>query len=61
MVNSIKTFGLNVHMQEGFDEDDIHSKSRNLTKESRLVVDLVSTLSGPFAFENIATPSDFDE
>jgi hypothetical protein len=48
-------------MQEGFDEDNIHSESGNLTKESRLVVDLVSTLSGPFAFENIATPSDFDE
>jgi hypothetical protein len=48
-------------MQEGFDEDDIHSELGNLTEESRLIVDLVSTLSGPFAFENIATPSDFDE
>jgi hypothetical protein len=60
MVNYIKTFGSNVHMQEGFD-DGVHLELGNLTKESRLVVGLISTLSGPFTFENIATPSDYDE
>jgi hypothetical protein len=35
MINYIKTFGLNVHMQEGFDDDDVHLESRNFTKESR--------------------------
>ncbi len=42
-------------MQEGFDDDDVHLESGNFTKESRLVVGLISTLSGPFTWENIAT------
>jgi len=61
MVNYIKTFGLNVHMHEGFDDDDVHLELGNLTKESRLIVGLISTLSGPFTFENITTPSDSNE
>ncbi len=36
-------------------------ESGNLTKDSRLVVGLILTLSGPFTFESITTPSDFDE
>jgi hypothetical protein len=61
MINYIKTFGLDVHMQEGFDDDDVHLESGTLTMGSRLGVGLISTLSGPFTFENIATPSDSDE
>jgi len=48
-------------MHEGFANDDVHSESGTLTMGSRLVVGLISTLSGPFTFENITTPSDSDE
>jgi hypothetical protein len=48
-------------MHEGFDDEDVHSESGTLTMGSRLGVGLISTLSGPFTFENIATPSDSDE
>jgi hypothetical protein len=48
-------------MHEGFDYDDVRLESENLIKDSRLVVGLISTLSGPFTSKSIATPSDFDE
>jgi hypothetical protein len=48
-------------MHEGFVDDDVHSESGTLTMGSRLVVSLISKLSGPFTFENITTPSDSDE
>jgi hypothetical protein len=61
MVNQIETFGLNVHMHEGFDCDDVHLESKNLVEVSRQVVGLISTTSGPSAFESITTPSDLYE
>jgi hypothetical protein len=48
-------------MHEGFGCNDVHLELRNLVENSRLVVGLILTPSGPFAFENIATPNDLDE
>jgi hypothetical protein len=48
-------------MHEGFDYDDAHLESGNLTKDFGLLVGSISTLNGPFTFESIATPDDFDE
>jgi hypothetical protein len=50
-----------VHVHEGFDGNDAHLELGNLIENSRLVVGSISTPSGPFAFENMATPSDLDE
>jgi hypothetical protein len=63
MVNYIRTFGLNVHMHECFECDDAHLKSRNLAKDSSLIVGWISTPSGPSTFESIVmcSPSDLDE
>jgi hypothetical protein len=60
MVNQIEIFGLNVYMHEGFDCNDVHLESKNLTGDFRQVVGLIST-SGPSAFESIATLSDLYE
>jgi len=60
MVNQIETFGLNVHVHEGFDCDDVHLESKNLVEDSRQVVALIST-SGPSTFEIIATLRDLYE
>jgi hypothetical protein len=48
MVDWIETFGLNVHMHEGFDNDDAHLELRNLVEDFGLVIGLISTPSGPF-------------
>jgi hypothetical protein len=61
MVNQIETFGLNVHMNEGFDCDDAHLELNNLVEDSKQVVSLISTTSGPSTFESIATPNDLYE
>jgi hypothetical protein len=61
MVNQIETFGLNVHMHEGFDCDDAHLESKNLAEDFRQVVGLISTTSGSSTFENITTLSDLYE
>jgi hypothetical protein len=37
MVDYINTFGLNVHMHDKFDYDDVHVKLGNLFEDSRLV------------------------
>jgi hypothetical protein len=41
MVNQIETFGLNVHMHEGFDCDDAHLELNNLIEDSKQVVGLI--------------------
>jgi hypothetical protein len=61
MANQIETFGLNVHMHEGFDYDENHLELRNLIEDSRPIVGLISTPSGPYISKNIATPSDLYE
>jgi hypothetical protein len=48
-------------VHEGFDCNDAHLELRNLVENSMLVVGLISTPSGPFVSENIATPNDLDE
>jgi hypothetical protein len=48
MVDWIETFGLNVHMHEGFDCDDVHLELGNLVEDFGLVVGSISTPSGPF-------------
>jgi hypothetical protein len=49
-------------VHEGFDCDDVHLELENLTKDCKQpIVGLISTPSGPSAFENIATPNDLDE
>jgi hypothetical protein len=48
-------------MHEVFDYDDVHLELENLTKDFGLVVGSISTPHGPFTFESIATPNDFDE
>jgi hypothetical protein len=47
-------------MHEGFDCDDAHLEPKNLAKDYRQVVGLIST-SGLSTFKNIATPSDLYE
>jgi hypothetical protein len=56
-----ETFGLNVHMHEGFDCDDVHLELRNLVKDYGLIVGLISTPNGLFTFESIPMPSDLNE
>jgi hypothetical protein len=60
MVNQIEIFGLNVHMHEGFDCNDVHLELKNLVEDFKQVAGLIST-SGPLAFESIATFSDLYE
>ncbi len=48
-------------MRKGFANDDVHSESGTSTMGRRVVVGLISTLSEPFTFENIVTPSDWEE
>jgi hypothetical protein len=50
-----------VHTHEGFDCNDVHLELANLVENYRLVIGSISTPSGPFAYENITTPSDLDE
>jgi hypothetical protein len=61
MVDLTKTFGLNVHMHDGFDYDDVHLELRNLIKGFRPIVGLVSMPNGPSTFESITMPNDLDE
>jgi hypothetical protein len=61
MVDQTKTFGLNVYMHEGFDCDDVHLESMNLTKDFSPIVGLISTPNELFASKNIATLNDLDE
>lgn len=48
MVNQTETFNLNEHMPETFDYNDVHMELRNLTKDSRPLVDSIWMPSGPF-------------
>jgi hypothetical protein len=61
MVNQLETFGLNVHMHEGFDYDDVHLESKNLAEDSKQVVGLISTTNGPSTLESITTGIDLYE
>jgi hypothetical protein len=61
MENQTKTFGLNVHMHQGFDYDDAQLELGNLTEDFRPIFGLISTPSGPFSYESIATLNDLDE
>jgi hypothetical protein len=61
MIDQTKTFSLNVHMHEGFDCDGVHLESRNLTKDSRSIVGLISMPIEPFAPKNNVTPNDLNE
>ncbi len=58
MGNQTKTFGLNVHMHEGFDCDDAHLELENLVEDFGPVVGSILTPNQPSASKNIATPSD---
>jgi len=58
MANQSETFGLNVHMHEGFDCDDAHLKSENLVEDFGLVLVSILTPNGPSTFESIAMPGD---
>ncbi len=48
MVNQTETFNLNEHMHEAFDYNDVHTELKNLTEDSRPLVDSISMPSGPF-------------
>jgi hypothetical protein len=61
VADQIETFGLNVHMHEGFDCDEIHSELRNLVEDLGPIVGLISTPSGPYASKSIAMPNDLYE
>jgi hypothetical protein len=37
-------------MHETFDYNDVHMELKNLTKDSRPLVDIISMPSGPFPF-----------
>jgi hypothetical protein len=58
MVSQTETFGLNVHMHEGFDCDDVYLKSKNLVEDNGLVVGSILTTNGLSTFESITMPSD---
>jgi hypothetical protein len=58
MGNQTKTFGLNVHMHEGFDCDGAHLELENLVEDYGLVISSILTPNGPSAFKNIATSGD---
>ncbi len=47
MVDQTKTFDLYVCMNEGFNCDDVHLKSRNLVEGFGLVVGSILTPNGP--------------
>jgi hypothetical protein len=61
MANETETFGLNVHIHEGFDYDGFHLESKNLVEDFGPIVDLILMPSGLFAFESIRMPNDLDE
>ncbi len=61
MANEIETFGLNVHIHEGFDYDGIHLELKNLLEDFGPIVGSISMPNGPFAFESIRMPNDLDE
>jgi hypothetical protein len=61
MEDQTKTFGLNVHMHEDFDCDDVHLESRNWVKDYEPVVGSISTPNAAYAFGSIATPNDLNE
>jgi hypothetical protein len=61
MANETGTFGLNVHIHEGFDYDDFHLESKNLVEDFGPIVGSILMPSGPFAFESITMPNDLDE
>jgi hypothetical protein len=48
MVNWTETFNFNEHMREAFDYNDVHMELRNLTKDSRPLVNSISMPSEPF-------------
>jgi len=48
MVDWIETFGLNVHMHEGFDCDDVHLELGNLVEDFGLVISSILMPNGPF-------------
>jgi hypothetical protein len=58
MANQIQTFGLNVHMHEGFDCDETHLELRNLVEDFGPIVGLILMPSGPSASKSIAMPDD---
>jgi len=58
MANQIETFGLNVHMHEGFDCDDAHLKSENLVEDFGPVFVSTLTPNGLSTSESIAMPGD---
>ncbi len=61
IVDQIETFGLNVHMHDSFECDDVHVELGNLTKHSGLLISSILMPSQPFASKSIALPNDLDE
>jgi hypothetical protein len=48
-------------VHEVFYYDDVHLESGNIAKDSRPLVDSISTPSEPYDFKSIVTLCDFDE
>jgi hypothetical protein len=59
MVN-IETFNVDEDLMQDFDCDGVDDLAMGLTKDSKLLVNSISTLNGPFAFESITTQSNLD-
>jgi len=59
MVN-IETFNVDEDLMQDFDYDGVDDLAMGLTKDSKLLVNSISTLNGPFAFESITTQSNLD-
>jgi hypothetical protein len=57
---SIETFNVDEDLMQDFDYDGVDDLAMGLTKDSRLLVNSISALNGPFAFESITTQSNLD-
>jgi hypothetical protein len=61
MVDYIETFSFNVHMNDGFDCDDVRVELRNLVEDFGLVVNSIFIPSQPSASKSVGMPNDLDE
>jgi len=61
MVDYIETFGLNVHMHDSFDCDDVHLELGNLAKDYGIIINSILMPTRQFASKSIAMPNDLDE
>jgi hypothetical protein len=59
MVN-IEIFNVDEDLMQDFDYDGVDDLAMGLTKDAKLLVNSISTLNGPFAYESITTQSNLD-